>query len=320
MPKQVLDGDTIPNRGDSGHVPIRSIPILAVGLVALSSAAPLIRLAHAPAIVIAAYRMTLSAFLLSPLFWATWSRRRMEFVGSPALAGWSAVSGVFLALHFAFWIESLNHTSVTSSVLLVTMNPIFLAIASPLFLKEKLCRRMMLAILVGLTGAVVITLKGGDAGLLSAASRKGNLLALAGAVMYSGYLLLGRRVRQRVSILSYVYVTYTIAALILLAAVALFRLPLFGYSRTTYLYLGMLAVLPQLLGHSSFNWALKHVSAPAVSLVILGEPIGASLIAWWILHQAPTRIEVLGGILVLAGIALAGSERRAAQVASHGAS
>jgi drug/metabolite transporter (DMT)-like permease len=283
----------------------RIIPVLAVGLISISFAATLIRLTQAPALVIAAYRMGLSSLLLSPFFWRAWPKRRSELAADSTSLRLSVVSGAFLAFHFALWIESLNHTSVTSSVLLVTMNPIFLGVASPLLLKEKINRRMVIAIVLGISGAAVITLRGDRAGLLDLGHLQGNLLALGGAVMNSAYLLLGRRVRRNLSNISYSYVTYTVAALLLLLGVAVFRQPLHGYRVVTYVYFLLLAIAPQLVGHSSFNWALKHLTAPVVAVVILGEPVGASLIAWLILHQPPTALEVVGGLLVLAGIALA---------------
>jgi len=279
--------------------------VLAVGLISISFAAPLIRLAQAPAVTVAAFRMGISVVLLSPFFWLTWRQRRADFTREPRLLLLSALSGIFLALHFGLWIQSLHETSVTSSVVLVTMNPVFLGIASPLLLKERISRRVVFAIVLGLVGAVVITLRWRTTELVSPQNLHGNLLALGGAVMYSGYLLLGRRVRRGISILSYVYAVYAVSALILLAGVAIFRQSLLGFTRLTYLYLVLLAVIPQLLGHTSFNWALKHMTAPVVSLVILGEPVGASLIAWLLLHQPPTIQEVAGGIMVLGAVALA---------------
>jgi drug/metabolite transporter (DMT)-like permease len=278
----------------------------AIGLAAVSVAAPLIRLAGAPSLVVATWRLGIASFILAPFFWFTFSRRRSELGRTAILI--SLLSGVFLCFHFAFWIESLHHTTVMSSVVLVTMNPIFLGIASPLLLRERVTRRMLFAIALGITGVVVISLRdfrtlAGNRDILY-----GNLLALAGAVMNSAYLLCGRRVRRSLSIVSYTYLTYTTAAVLLMLGALVFRQPLLGWPQKTYLCVFLLALFPQVFGHSSFNWALKHVSAPVIGTVILGEPIGASLLAWLVLHETPAPLEVVGGILVLAAIALAALE------------
>jgi drug/metabolite transporter (DMT)-like permease len=278
----------------------------AVGLAAVSIAAPLIRLAAAPSLVTAAYRLTLASLLLAPFFWFTLSRRRAELTRR---ALWlSLASGTFLCFHFAFWIESLSHTSVASSVVLVTMNPIFLGIASPLLLHERISRRMIFAIALGIAGVAIISLRDFRSLAANHDVLYGNLLALAGAVMNSAYLLCGRTVRRRLSILSYTYVTYTAAAVLLVLGALLLRQPLLGYPTKTYACFFLLALLPQVFGHSSFNWALKHVSAPVIGTVILGEPIGASILAWLVLHERPAPLELVGGVVILAAIALAALE------------
>jgi drug/metabolite transporter (DMT)-like permease len=220
----------------------------------------------------------------------------------------SIASGVFLCFHFAFWIESLSHTSVTSSVVLVTMNPIFLGIASPLLLHERVSRHMILAIAIGLAGVAIISAREMPSLAANRDVLFGNGLALAGAIMSSAYLLCGRRVRRSLSIVSYAYVTYTTAAVCLLLGVLLLRQPIVGYPSQTYLFIFLLAFFPQLLGHSSFNWALKHVSAPVIGTIVLGEPIGASILAWFVLHERPAPIELVGGAVILAAIALAATE------------
>lgn len=284
----------------------RVILAFAVGLAAVSVAAPLIRLAAAPSLVTAAYRLAIASLLLAPFFWFTFARRRPELTRR---ALWlSLASGTFLCFHFAFWIESLSHTSVTSSVVLVTMNPIFLGIASPLLLHERISRRMLVAIVLGIAGVVIISSRDFRSLAANRDVLYGNLLALAGAVMNSAYLMCGRTVRRRLSILSYTYVTYTTAAVLLILGALLFRQPLLGYPTQAYLCFFLLALFPQVLGHSSFNWALKHVSAPVIGTIILGEPIGASVLAWLVLHERPAPLELVGGVVILAAIALAASE------------
>ncbi len=213
----------------------------------------------------------------------------------------SIAAGVFLALHFAFWIESLRRTSITSSVVLVAMDPVFVALAAPLFLREKTSWRLYLATGMGVAGAALIA----GPGLGSSLVTSGNLLAIGGAVCAAGYLLLGRRVRQRVGLVGYVYVMYTVAALLLLGVVAVAGLPVVGYSGKSYMLILLLGLGPQLIGHTSFNWALRYLPAPVVAMVILFEPVGASLLGWLLLREPPKTWEVIGGVVILFAIYLA---------------
>lgn len=277
--------------------------LLGAGVVALSFASILIRLTEAPSLAIAAGRMTLASLALAPLFWPRLGRMRIELRARDWLL--VALSGVFLAAHFALWIESLNHTSVTSSVVLVAMDPIFVAVAAPFVLREKVSWRTGAAVGLGCAGTAVIA----GPGLASGLAGIGNLLALGGAACAAGYLLVGRSVRQRMGLLAYVYVMYTVAALLLLGVVAVARVPLVGYSVRTYGLILLLAIGPQLIGHTSFNWALRYLSAPAVAMGILGEPVGATILSWIVLREPPTMPEAAGGVIIGVGVYLALSGR-----------
>ncbi|MEO0107673.1 MAG: DMT family transporter, partial [candidate division WOR-3 bacterium] len=231
----------------------------------MSFAATLVRLTQAPGLVIAAVRMAVAVLLLTPFFLLTWRRRLAELRSKRTLL-LVAASGFFLALHFWSWIESLARTSITSSVLLVTMSPIFVTVASVMLFHEGAGLRTLASIALGITGALIITLgKGPGSQSLATGtnmtSLSGKLLAVVGGIMASAYWLIGRRVRQALTILSYAYVTYLVAALVLMLMVVLTGERLTGYTRTSYLYLALLALGPQVLGHTSFNWALRHVTA-----------------------------------------------------------
>ncbi|MBM3313566.1 DMT family transporter, partial [candidate division WOR-3 bacterium] len=271
---------------------LRVLLVLGAGVVILSFASILIRLTPAPSLVIAAGRLSVATFILGPVFLAKYPERRAELAG---VSVWPLlVSGVLLALHFALWIESLNRTSVASSVVLVAMNPIFAAALSPLVLREKVSWRIVLAVLLGLVGAGVIA----GPRLGSGATTQGNLLALAGAACAAGYLMAGRGVRPKLSLVSYISLVYgTSAALLLLmlfaAGGSFMRL---GWQ--AYLFMALLGLGPQLLGHTSFNWALRYVPAPTVAMAVLGEPIGATLLAWLILRQPPRTYEAIGGAVI----------------------
>lgn len=280
---------------------------LGAGVVVLSFASILIKLTAAPSIVIAALRMATATLVLTPFFWSRLPARRAELKGVP---WWPlALSGVLLAAHFALWIESLNRTSVASSVVLVAMNPIFVAALSPLILREKVSWRIALAVALGVIGAAVIA----GPQLKSGGATAGNLLALAGAACAGGYLMAGRRVRQRLSLGSYIYIIYGVAAVLLVVTALAGGFRFAGYKPQAYLFILLLALGPQLLGHTSFNWALKYVSAPTVAMAVLGEPVGTTLLAWLVLHTPPAPYEIAGGAIICAGIYLAISDQMQAE-------
>jgi drug/metabolite transporter (DMT)-like permease len=290
---------------------------LVLGILAASSASIFIRFAQqdAPSLVIAASRLALATLILAP-FALSQRRKELKTLGKRRLA-LMLLSGVFLGLHFATWITSLRYTSVPSSVVLVTTSPLWVALLAPLFLKEKITRLVAVGLAIALAGSVIVG--GGDACQLTASglncetlsqalqgkSLLGNGLAIAGAWFAAFYLMIGRKVRSGLSLLTYTFIVYGTAAVTLLLMVAFSRQSLVGYTSRTYFYFLALAVIPQLLGHSSFNWALKFIPAAMVSLVLLGEPIASSILAYLILHEPPTILEVIGGVMILAGIYLA---------------
>jgi drug/metabolite transporter (DMT)-like permease len=279
---------------------LRTYAILALGVIAVSFASILIRLCDAPPLSIAAYRLALAAgfFLVAGLF----QRKSTEATcwrQSDLL--WAALSGTFLSIHFATWITSLQFTTVASSVVLVTTAPLFVALGSALLLKEPLSRLMWMGILVSVVGAVVVggtDFGGGTDPLL------GDALALAGAVAGAGYFLVGRRLRRRLGTFTYVRLVYSAAAVWLVLAALLTGSPILGFSARTYVLLFLIAFVPQVIGHTSFNWALRHVSAALVAVTILGEPVGASLLAHFLLDEPLTSPRIVGGLLILTGVGI----------------
>ncbi|MBI5650535.1 MAG: DMT family transporter [Chloroflexi bacterium] len=286
---------------------MRPYLILLLGILAVSSAAILISFARAegmPAVTIAALRLTLASVALAPFAitrahseWRALSRRDL------ALA---ILSGIFLALHFAFWISSLDYTSVMSSVVFVSTNPLFVGLASVLVLRESLTRGTIAGIAVAAIGGAIIGWN--DLRGAGAESLQGDLLALAGAVTVSGYLLIGRRLRKHLSLIAYIGLVYSTAAIFLLALAFVMNASLFGYSWQAYALIALLAAGPQLIGHTSYNWALKYLSATFITVTLLAEPIGATLLAIPLLNQNPDPIQLLGGALILVGIYLAARE------------
>lgn len=278
----------------------RQYLVLGAGVISVSFAAIFIRLAEAPPLVIAAYRLGIASLIVIPVALA----RSRDELGrlTPRQIGLAALSGAFLAVHFVLWITSLNFTSVATSVVLVTANPIFVAIASYLFFKEKLSRRAVIGIIISLTGTVVI---GYGNWQLGPFPLWGSIMALLGALMVAGYMLIGRRLRRNIGLLSYISLSYGCAAAILLLSVFIFGYDLTGYSGFTYLMMALLALVPQVIGHSSLNWALRFVPATLVTIAVLGEPVGATILSTLILNEAPSLIEIGGGGLILLGIYLA---------------
>ncbi|MFC1949345.1 DMT family transporter [Chloroflexota bacterium] len=274
--------------------------ILAIGVLSVSFAAIFIRLAEAPPLVIAAYRLCLASLIIIPVAWAR-SRREIRQLSRRDVI-MALISGAFLALHFGLWTASLDYTSVATSVVLVTASPIFVALASYFFFEEKPGRRTVLGIVVSLAGAVII---GYGNWAIGPGSLLGGILALLGALAVSGYILIGRRLRRRIGLLSYASLSYSSAAVLLLVSALISGERLLGFSPSTYTMLVLLAVVPQLIGHSSLNWSLRFIPATLVTIAVLGEPVLASVLAVMILNETPTFSEVGGGALVLAGIFIA---------------
>ncbi len=287
-------------------VPSRTTADLAlvVGVAAVSSAAILITLARregVPALSIAALRLALAAVVVLPV---ALLRSRRELFALPARdLGLAALSGLFLAMHFGFWTASLDATSVMSSVVVVSTNPVFVALASAILFRERPGAGTVVGIAVAIAGGVLVGLL--DAAQSGAASARGDLLALAAAVCGSAYLLVGRNVRPRMSLTAYVGVVYTVAAVALLTAVAVSGTSLELARPRGMLWVALLAAGPQLLGHTSYNYALRHVSATLVTVTLLAEPVGATLLAIPVLGQMPSLPHAAGGLLILVGIFLA---------------
>lgn len=278
---------------------------LSVGVVAVSFAAIFIRWADAPALAVAAYRLTIATLILSPIVWFT-ARDELRALTRRDVR-LALLSGAFLGLHFALWISSLDHTSVASSVVFVSTSPLWVGLAAHFFTNERLTGRMIMGIAVAVVGGIVIGY--GDMGLGSS-ELWGDLLAILGAVTVAGYLLIGRDLRPKVSLITYIFLTYGAAAVELLIIAVVTRQPFRGYTPNTYLMFLLLAVVPQLLGHSSFNWALRYLTATYVAVTVMGEPVGSTLLAWLLLDEPPTVLKVAGGALILAGIWVATREEQ----------
>lgn len=278
----------------------RALPILLLGIAAVSFGSVFTRWAEAPSLVIAAYRLGLASLVVGPTAWALSGQEFRRLRRDDLLL--ALLAGAFLAFHFIFWVASLSYTSVASSVVLVDSHPLFVGLASRLLGLERVSRLTMAGIAISVLGGGLIGY--GDM-TLGGKAWWGDLLALGGAAMIAGCFLVGRRVRQRLAFLPYISLLYPAAAAVTLALCLLTGQSFIGYSTNTYLMFILLALVPQVIGHSSFYWALGHLSAPFVSVSVLGEPIGATILAFFLLRETPAPLKLAGGTLILAGIYLA---------------
>jgi len=278
--------------------------VLAIGVLVVASASILIRYAMqdgAGPLAIAALRLAIAAAVLAPF---AWKRVRVDVPRlSPNDRTLLFACGVVLALHFATWISSLAYTSVASSAVLVTTNPVWVGILSWLVLRERPGRVMFGGIALAMAGSALVFGAQGSASGAAPSPLLGNGLALAGALAASVYLLLGRRLRDRISLLAYVWTVYAVAALTLLAMAILagesLVLPMTALGFVTALALG-----PQLVGHTAFNYAVRHLPAPVVAVAILGEPLGSAVLAWLLFDETVGPGQLAGFGVLLAGILL----------------
>ena len=292
-------------------------PVLALGLgiVAASTSSILIRFAQvdAPSLVIAAYRLTIASLILAPFLIRQREKLRDLSTTQYKL---TFLSGLFLALHFGTWITSLEYTNVTSSVVLVQTTPLFVAALSPLLLGEMPPWRTLIGLGLAFGGGLLIAFSDYcifSEGLLCATPVSGSgtnvllgdMLALLGGAAGAAYLIIGRRLRPDLSLLTYIGLVYSSAAIFLIIAVVSIGYDLFGYPPIAYLWFLLLAIIPQLMAHSIYNWALRYLPATKVSITLLGEPISAAVLAYLVLYELPSPFRMAGAGIVLFGVALA---------------
>ena len=287
------------------------IIVLSLGILIASTAAILFKVAEsagAPALVIAAGRLALASLLLTPLAWAR-AGGEIRAVTRRDL-GLMVLSGALLAVHFAAWFGSLVYTSVASSTALVATIPIWVAAASVLIFRERLPRSVIAGIGIAVVGSIIVGISDGGDAATGSNPLLGDGLALVGAAAAAGYYLCGRSVRRRVNLLAYIWLTYGTAALVLLVWALGSGATFGGYGAAAYWAMLGLALGPQLLGHTAFNWSLRYLSATFVAVAALGEPIGSTILAFFILAQVPQPLQIVGGLVLLAGIYVATTGER----------
>jgi len=273
--------------------------MIVIGIIGISLSSIFVKYSAAPSAVTAAYRLLWTVLFLSPVVFGKKQTRKELFSLPGNVILLSVLSGVFLAIHFVLWFESLKYTTVASSTTIVCTEVVWVCLGFCLFMKGKLSWRALLAIGVTLAGSVLIAYS--DSG--SQGHFYGDMLALLAAVAVAVYTLIGRAiVRRNVSTTVYTYVVYTACAAVLLAVCLVQKHSLTGYGISAPIVGLLLAVFSTILGHSIFSWCLKYFSPSFVSASKLCEPVVAAIMAGFLFGEIPGWIQILGGVLILGGV------------------
>ncbi|MDM5228740.1 DMT family transporter [Cytobacillus sp. NJ13] len=272
---------------------------LAIGVISVSTSAILVKVSSAPSGVIAFYRLLFSVLFMLPVFLIKYVPELRLITRRDWI--YSIIAGVFLAFHFILWFESLNYTSVASSTVLVTLQPLFAFAGTYFFFKEKFTWKAILSGFLAIAGSVIISW--GDF-QISGTALFGDILAIIACALVTAYLMFGQTVRKRLSLVTYTFVVYSISTITLLFYVLIVEEPLLPYGTGDWVYFILLALVPTLLGHTLFNWSIKWLSTSTISMAILFEPVGAAVLAYYLLHESILWTQILGGTIVIGGITL----------------
>lgn len=284
---------------------------LFISVASVSTAAILITLCEADALSKAFYRLFFTVLLILP-FVILRQKTRYELKNLQSKEFIIMIGiGVILAAHFAFWITSLDYTSISSSVILVTAHPILVGPISHYFLKERLSFLNTIGISLSVFGVIILIMGNKELGLQTIDTVEGNVLAILGGIMAGLYILGGRKLRKTVSVASYAFVVYSIAAAVLLILCLYFKTELVNISLHDFQLLLLMAIVSGLLGHTLYNWSLEHIRASLASVALLGEPLGSTLLAIAIpqINQIPSQYTILGGAIILMGIYLTAKKK-----------
>jgi drug/metabolite transporter (DMT)-like permease len=272
---------------------------VAIGVVAVSTSAILVKVSSAPSGVIAFYRLFFSVLLMLPVFLIKYVSELRLITKRDWL--FSGIAGIFLAFHFILWFESLNYTSVASSTVLVTLQPLFAFVGAYLFFKERVSVKAIFSGIIAIGGSVIISW--GDF-KISGSALFGDFLAIVACALVTVYLLFGQTVRKRMSLITYTFIVYSISSITLFFYVIAVGDSFYPYPASDWVYFFLLALIPTLLGHTLFNWSIKWISASVISMAILFEPVGATVLAFYLLGERVILTQVIGGLVVIAGITL----------------
>ena len=269
-----------------------------LGVIAVSTGAIFVKLAHeVPAVTLAAYRLSIPTLIFLPLAWVTSKRELIDLDIRSYLIG--IMSGIALAGHFVTWITSLNYTSMAHSLVLVNTTPLWVVIFAPFIIGEKFSKPVIISVAISMAGVALMGFKGNQYG---PDVFKGDVLALVGGACLAIYLMLGNRIRKKLSLFSYVSICYGTASVILWIIVLLAGLPYRGFSFGNSLAILGIAIVPQIFGHTTYNWSLKWFSTGIISVTLLVEPVMGALYGYFLFHENLSIYDIMGGILILAGV------------------
>lgn len=273
---------------------------VAIGVIAVSSTAVLVKLAgNAPAGIIANYRLLFAVILIVPLIFTKY-RHEFKYLNKKDWI-FTVFAGLFLALHFVLWFDSFNYTSVVSSVVLVTLQPIFAFIGTYLFFKERFSFAAVVSLIIAIFGSLIIGY--GDY-QISGLALFGDILAILGAIAVTAYFLFGRQVRKKTSYITYTFIVYGVSSIALVIYNLFMQNAFIGYSQSQWWVFIALALIPTFLGHSVFNWAFKWLSTSTISFAFVLEPVVATILAVLIIREQITATQLLGGTVVIFGLLL----------------
>lgn len=273
--------------------------MIVIGVIGISLSSIFVKYSQAPSLVTASYRMLWTILFMTPVVFAKPKCRQELFSTSKKTLFLCAASGVFLALHFTLWFDSLYYTSVASSTTIVCTEVIWVALGGFLFFRRKLSAKELLCIAITIFGSFLIAFSDSSAG---GGSLYGDILALLAAIMTAGYTILGSRVRTYTSTTIYTYIVYIFCWIALSIAMAVGHIPLTGYGPSAWIVGLLLSIFSTILGHSIFSWCLKFLSPSFVSATKLLEPVGASVFAAFLFSEIPTALQLAGGAVILGGI------------------
>jgi len=279
---------------------------LFISIISVSTAAILIRSVseNVPPLTIAFYRLLFTVLLITPIF-LIYKKFRQEILNiDKRTFSLIILIGVILSLHFAFWITSLDFTSVASSVILVTAHPVLVAPIAYYFLKEKLSIVNIIGIVISIIGVVILVFGNYDLGPLSIDSLEGNIFAILGGIFAGLYILGGRKVRKTVSVVPYAFVVYLTSTILLFFMCLFTNSKIIGLETKDLEILLLMAFISGILGHTVYNWSLKYIRASVASVALLGEPVGSTILAVIILSEIPSSFTLIGGIVIITGIYL----------------
>ncbi|WP_449622202.1 DMT family transporter [Robertmurraya sp. Marseille-Q9965] len=272
---------------------------LAIGVLSVSTSAIFVKMSSAPSGVIAFYRLFFAVIIMLPMFLLKYVKELRLITRRDWI--FSIIGGVFLAFHFILWFESLNYTSVASSTVLVTLQPLFAFVGTYFFFNEKFSIKAILCGVLAIVGSTIISW--GDF-RISGSALFGDILALIACALITAYLMFGQTVRKRVTLITYTFVVYSVSSLTLLVYILVKKEPLAPYPTYDWIYFLLLAIVPTLFGHSLFNWSVKWLSASIISMAILLEPVGATVLAYYLLNETLVPSQVLGGLIVMGALTI----------------